>query len=226
MEEMALLASVREHFLPYFLALEESNGRFFNFDHIPRLQVDPMNRILQLYMWDVALESHSFHAFHNLAILTDDDFLLDALEVCAHRHEFSAILALCARLERVISKPLLPYINCSESCGNCINIRSTLIKYLELKADWEFTRHKIGEARKKKLWMMRRPYMYFSPKTDAILKKIEKNNRKGWITVFSAVLIIRMWRQWMQRQVEPSSSFIKKISARWSKNDEISCRED
>jgi len=216
------LVAVRDHFLDYFEALEKENGRYFNFDNLPRLQVDQMNRVFQLHLWDVALQEGAYHAYHNLAIITNDDFLGDALDMAVSYHEFCAVLSLCARIQRLYpQKRILPHIVCSDSCGDCEGMRITLLKYAEFKADWDYTRERIREAKEKGLWMMRRPYMYFSSKTDAVMKQIDKNNRKGWNTVLTAVLIVRMWRQWMRRQVEPTSSFIKKIQARWC-HDEIS----
>ena len=129
---MALITSLMDHFDFLFAPLRHDNGRNFVADHIPHLAIDPMNRILQLQLWDFAIQNHAYHAYHNLAILTDDDFLFESLSIAVEFHEFWAILSLCARISRVNAGVLMPFISCNESCVNCANIRSLILNHLEI----------------------------------------------------------------------------------------------
>jgi len=213
---MDILESMHEHFHYLFNPLIIEEGRFFMADHLPRLAIEDMNRIFQLELWDCALENRATQAYHNLAILTNDVFLIDALNMAVTKHEFWAIASIAARIARLAFLCVLPFVECKEKCPDCNYIRDALVDQIPLRADWSFVRQAQKESRRKNLYGLQRPYMLFSPKTDVILKRIERANKNGWNCVLAACVIIRMWREWQQRQLIPASTFIRKLSLkRW-----------
>jgi hypothetical protein len=215
--EAEVIMAIRGHFPNLFEPLQREHGRYFNADNIPRIMMGGMDRVLQLELWDFALEHRAYQAYHSLAILTDNDFLEEALYTSVQKHEFWAIASLIARLSAVTSDALLRHVNCAAGCSDCSYIRSALIDQLDLKNDWAYVRRRIREAKTRNLWGMWRPIMHFSPNSDVILKRIEIKATRGWSKVFAAVFFIKLWRSWVQRQLDPDSSFVKKVAQRWKK---------
>lgn len=213
---MDVVVVIRDHFRNLFTALRIDNGRHFNIDNIPRIQVDGMDRILQLEMWDYALDHRSFHAYHALAILTNEDFLEEALHLAVSKHEFWAIASLSARLSKKGHR-VLPLVNCLGRCDDCAYIRDSLLDQLELEHDWAYVRSRLLEARRRNLWIMWQPIMMLSPVSDVVMKRIKSKSAKGLSTLFAAVFFIKLWRSWVQRQMRPESSFVKKVAQRWKK---------
>ena len=204
---------MHDHFAHIFTPLKIANGVGFRADRLPRLLNHTYDRLLQLELWDCALRYESHQAYHNLAVLTDPLYIEECLRYAVEAHEFIAVLSLAARMRG----PILHALECTKNCESCFAIRCKLIDFLELKQDWGYVRERIQEGRKRGLWKMWKPLFFFSPKADAITRRIDERVNQGWSRIFAAVCIVKMWRTWVQAQLHPDSNFIKKVQGRWNK---------
>ena len=65
---------------------------------------------------------------------------------------------------------------------------------------------------------MWKPQLLLNPQTDVITKKIFEKTKKGWNTVVAVTLASILWKRWIQRQLDPSSSYVNNVlSKRFSK---------
>jgi len=215
------LASLRAHFEEVFELLEKDSGRYFT--HLARLPVpqhEGWRDVFFLELWNHALEHEAKEAFHTLALYTPNELLENVLELVVQDHEFHGILPLMGCLERrdgFNKHDRLRLIQCgSPGCSQCRSIRSSLLQFLELEADWALCRAKLREARVRKLWTMWQPQLALNPGTDAVFAKIKAKTKTNWSRVMAAVACVTLWRRWIAHRLHPDSSFVLDVLAtRW-----------
>lgn len=211
-----LLNSFETHFSFLFQAIKMNRGiPFTNIQQVPFPQDEFLRHTLQMQLWDTALEEESYECYHALSLFTDTEILPNALELAIFYHQLHAVIPLLACLERNHVFMQLGSIQCTQKqCKSCLYIREQLLRYFQFKDDWTMVRKKLAEARKKNLWIMWKPQLLLHPSTDVITRKIFERTKKGWSTVLVASIATIMWRKWIERRLEPSSSYVNNVLAK------------
>ena len=216
------LASLRAHYEDVFATLETQSGRLFShLAVLPVPQHEAWREVFFLELWSHAFEKSAHEAFHTLALYTPHELLEEALELAVLAHESAALVPLLACLERRDGwnrNDRLRLIQCrTPSCSECRGLRTHVLHFLDLEADWALCRSKLLEARRRRLWTMWQPQLALNPATDAVFARIKTRTKKNWTRVFVAVACITMWKRWVERRLRPDSSYvIGLLASRWT----------
>jgi hypothetical protein len=215
------LNSLESHFSFLFQAIKMNRGRpFTNIEYVPFPEDTMLRQTLQMHLWDTALENESYECYHTLSLYTDPEILQNALELAIYYHEVNAVIPLLACLQR--QQPLyihLGTIQCTnKQCKTCSSMREQLLNYFAFEEDWKLVRSKLKEAKQKNLYIMWKPQLLLNPTTDVITKRILQTNKKNWNYVLAATFASILWKRWIQRQLNPESSYVNNVlSKRFAK---------
>ena len=170
-------------------------------------------------LWRRALEKRAGDAFHTLALHTEDEELADIMYLAVGFHDFRAIHSLLARLWRLRTDRLLPFIHCNgmAACADCAMIRRRLVSLHAhvFAKDFEFVREQFRNAAQSNVRKLLFPILSLRNDTDAIVEDIQLKSKKFWRILQFATFARILWRRWIERQLHPDSRYIRMRTAQF-----------
>lgn len=168
------------------------------------------------------LPSSAGGIYHELALRISVDALPDVLLYVVSLHNWTALVPLLARAKREIylNMPIMNLLFCNSSCPYCKSLRQTLVQVYRntelLEHDYNAVRQSIVKARQNGTWQLRKTILWTSPKTDAVFEDISQQAKHNWTSILVACMFASAWKKWVLRQLHPDSSYMRRISERFS----------